>query len=115
MTVSAIATALMAGMMVMVAALATIMASATASFATHVIEQTLYFLVRCLAVFYDMAFEIQVFACQWMVQVNSYVIFSYFKNLSKESLSFLVLQRQDGAFEHIFMVKMPIDAENLTL
>ena len=105
------ATATVAVVMVVSAVIMAVVASATLS--TQLVDNILNLFVCRIACFHYMPLEIEIFPCQWVVQVYLHLIFCYFKNFSEESLAVLILQRKYRIDENILMVEMAIDAENV--
>ena len=62
-----------------------------------------------------MAFEVQVFASQRVVEVDFHVVVGNLEHLAIEALALFVLQGQHGTREHILMVEVAIDGKDLAL
>ena len=97
----------------MAATFALTVVSAAAAFTAHAVDEALYLFVGCLARFYDMPLEVKRLACQRVVKVNLHLVVTYREHTPKESVAVLVLQRHDGVFVNIVMVKVAVDAEDV--
>ena len=62
-----------------------------------------------------MAFEVQVFASQRVVEVDSHMVVGNLEHLAIEALALFVLQGQHSTREHILMVEVAVDGKDLAL
>jgi len=84
-------------------------AVATASATVKMVEHSLQFLFCSLAVFDDVALEVELVASERMVEVNLHLVASYFKNSSDEEVAVLILQWNLCAFEDVLAVEVSVN------
>lgn len=94
------------------ARVATIIASASAA---DMVDEALNLLVGGLAVFHDVAFEVEFFVGQRMVEVDFYFFFVYFEHFAKKALAVLVLKGKQGVNENVLVVEVAVDAKHVAL
>ena len=73
----------------------------------------LNFLFGSLAVFNNLTLEVQGFACQWVVGVNSNTIFFDLYHFSHELMILVVHQCDNGTFEDVIVVEMTVNGKYL--
>lgn len=96
---------------VVAATFAAVFAATAAAFTAHHVDETLYFFVCSVALRYYLAFEVQVLAGQWMIEVNDYGAFFHFKHKALEMVAVGVHQRQHSTgINHVF-VETAVHAE----
>ena len=77
------------------------------------VDDGLYLLVCSLSCLNDRAYEVQILAGQRVVEVYCHLVVADFQHLAEETLSVLVLQRNDGILVYIVGVELAVDAEHL--
>ena len=112
--VAILATAILA---VAFAAVATAVLAATAAtllaFAAHQFGHVSHFLGCCFTALQNLAAEVELLACQWVVEVDLHLVVSDGENKTQEAVAVLVLQRKDGTDFHVLSVKLAIDCEDI--
>ena len=98
-----------------VAVAVVVVMTTTSATARHVSHQVFYLFGCSLAVFQYGAFESEILASQWVVQVNFHFLFAYFYDTSVETLTFFVLQGNDSVFIDMLVVEMSVDAEHFAV
>lgn len=89
----------------------TAVASATAT--VHVAEHCFNLILCSLAVFDDIALEVEFLACEWVVEVYLNRSITDFENSADEEVAVLVLQRNLCSLEYILAVELSVDYEHL--
>ena len=88
----------------------TAVASATAT--VHVVEHSFNLILCSLAVFDDIAFEVELLACEWVVEVYLNSSITNFEHCADEEVAVLVLQRNLCSLEYILAVELSVDNEH---
>ena len=101
MSTTAIATAF-AVAFVVAATAPTAAAVATASVSAHLNDEVLYFFFSSRTHFGNCSFENQILSCVRMIQVDDYLIFCDFAYVTKEVMTFCILQRNDITSKYVF-------------
>ena len=90
-------------------------APASTCFATEYFYHVPNFLFRSVSVFNDMAFKVQRFTCQRMVQVHLHLLFGDIDHTSPEVVAVLVLQGYRRPFEDMLMVEVVVDGKDFSV
>jgi len=116
MTASAAIVVIVIAVTVVFVIATTVAVVTAATTATSHVSYKMFNLFCCgFTILDDCTFEGQVFACQRMVQVNLHLFFTHLDNTAVETVSFLVLKRNDSILVDMLVVEMTVDAEHLAL
>ena len=91
-----------------------VVTAATAA-ASHVSYKMFNLFCCGLTILDDCTLEGQILACQRMVQVYLHLFFTHLDNTAVETVSFLVLKRNDSILVNMLVVEMTVDTEHLAL
>ena len=83
-------------------------ATAAASATRTRLSKCFVFCIRSLMHVYYRALEVQILACQRMVQVESYLVVAYLSHLGVEASSLGIHQRNDVAHEENLLVEFSV-------
>ena len=105
-------------MVMVIATIATASAvatAATAALTAQAVDETLDFVLGCLAALNNLTREAQGLARKWVIEVHLHFVIGDFENTAVESVAILILQWHDGIHKYILVVEMSVDAEHLTI
>ena len=105
-------------MVMVIATIATASAvatAATAALTAQAVDETLDFVLGCLAALNNLTREAQGLARKWVIEVHLHLVVGDFENTAVESVAILILQWHDGIHKYILVVEMSVDAEHLAV
>ena len=98
-----------------IAVTSTVTTSATAALTAQAVDETLDFVLGCLAALNNLTREAQGLARKWVIEVHLHFVIGDFENTTVESVAILILQWHDGIHKYILVVEMSVDAEHLAV
>lgn len=87
--------------------------AATTMMTVHLVEELFDFFFGSFARFVNATCELQILACQWMIEVYLYRVVRNLQDTGNETLSVLVLQRKNCIYKHILRIECSIAGEYL--
>ena len=82
--------------------------AATAALTAQAVDETLDFVLGCLAALNNLTREAQGLARKWVIEVHLHFVIGDFENTAVESVAILILQWHDGIHKYILVVEMSI-------
>ena len=105
-------------MVMVIATIATASAVATAASAAltaQAVDETLDFVLGCLAALNNLTRKAQGLARKWVIEAHLHFVIGDFENTAVESVAILILQWHNGIHKYILVVEMSVDAEHLAV
>ena len=100
---------------VVVSATASTTVAVTTTATRQVLHHVIYLFLRGFTVLQYGTLKIECLTCQRVVEVHLHLVLIDFHDATIETVSLLVLQRNNGILEDMLVVEVAVDAEHLTI